>query len=297
MLDTHTIITRQSTWMASDGYGWRAAFHLLGMFLLVLFFTPLFLKSTSYWLLPFTMAGLGIYIHKLTILLHDCAHGTLFSNAKVNRKVGMFTAWLLGNDFVDYQKVHRNHHQHFETERDPDRPVFASLQEAPGRKVLSYLASPLLGTSALPIAWAFVNKRSSLPRSARGIVWTLFLHSVLAGTIVYVGGAIGWALFYPVSAVTFGVLFNRLRGFCEHTPIITKNQSVVVRTHLPNLLDRALFYTLNMNFHFEHHRYPNIPSVHLPRLHTALHAEHSLETLSKSLGRTLLARIRRDSRH
>ena len=57
-------------------------------------------------------------MRKLTIVMHDCCHGTLFSSRLLNRYVGMLSAGFLFSSFAGYCSMHWEHHRHCGTSKD-----------------------------------------------------------------------------------------------------------------------------------------------------------------------------------
>jgi fatty acid desaturase len=107
------------------------------------------------------------------------------------------------------------------------------------------------------------------------------------------GGQKPWlGLIAPIAATTVGLFMSQLRGFCEHIPMPGESARMRLRSHTSNWLEGPFFYHMNYNLHGEHHRYPRVPSQHLPALSQWL-AEHgkAIER-SPSYIASLLARWR-----
>ena len=54
---------------------------------------------------------LGLFLYRLTFILHDCAHGTLFQSRHLNRTVGSWTGAIVGIDFALYRRLHFLHQE------------------------------------------------------------------------------------------------------------------------------------------------------------------------------------------
>jgi fatty acid desaturase len=108
------------------------------------------------------------------------------------------------------------------------------------------------------------------------------------------------ALLQPVSALTFGLFFSQARGFVEHVVADGAQERGFVRSHRASLWDRLLLYDLNFHRHAEHHRFPQVPSVHLPQLSRRLTADGGagptmLGTIVRRIGQApcpILSRLR-----
>jgi len=70
-----------------------------------------------------------------------------------------------------------------------------------------------------------------------------------------------------VSAATFGLFFSQIRGLAEHGPCRNAPAAGFVRSHAARVLERIFLYDLHFNYHSAHHRWPQIPSCHLPWVH------------------------------
>jgi fatty acid desaturase len=90
-----------------------------------------------------------------------------------------------------------------------------------------------------------------------------------------------------------GLFLSRLRTFCEHDGAAATPGSCFVRSHEPNAIDRLFFYTLNFNYHVEHHLYPQVPSHQLPAVHEVLvrSSYFDITTRSTSIVGTVAARL------
>lgn len=64
-----------------------------------------------------------------------------------------------------------------------------------------------------------------------------------------------------------------------------------VRSHKTNLFDRMFFYTLNFNYHVEHHLYPQLPCCHLPKLQHAMTEAGKAPLISPSIFSTIKERL------
>ncbi len=86
-------------------YGLRAVTVHWGAIFLAAFITPFAYEKSSYTLL-FTVMFFGVAAYRFTIVMHECAHSTLFNSKSVNIWVGLFTGWILGTDFKAFKAAH-----------------------------------------------------------------------------------------------------------------------------------------------------------------------------------------------
>lgn len=287
-------------------YGPFATVCLLGAFWLIVAVTPWLVMSWSLWALALLAPLLGISAYKLTILMHDCSHMTLFRRQTANALVGQVCAGILGADFKQFTRIHWLHHRYLSEATDPQRPDYVNLREASPWQIVWHLMRPLVGYNLFfkVIQYAtgeMIRSDKGRPESADRVMRPMLLPIVLAqGLIVAVitgfGEMWGLAVFYPVCAGTIGLFLSQTRGFAEHVAPAGAASDRFIRSHRPNWLDNAVFFTLNFNYHLEHHLYPSMPSWQLPRFHQmVVEDSYDQETLSPSVWQTISKRIRQAS--
>jgi fatty acid desaturase len=291
---------------ASNAYGALALVVNFGPLLALLAAAPLVWRNLGpLWviaLIPFT----GLFAYRLTLIMHDCAHRTLFSRQSINKTVGTVTGYLLASDFETFTANHFAHHRSYGAPGDPQGNDYLHLQGSSRSAILWHLLRPLVcynlfklgqfapqapdGDAPPNVSKIAPPRRASRPR---------FIAGVLAAQLVIAAIATGFGKYpilivlYPLSAATFGLFFSQIRGFAEHIADEGTDENGAVRTHLPNRFDRLFFYALNFNYHVEHHLYPYVPSWQLPEVHPLIADEcHSPATLSTSIVGTIRRRLR-----
>lgn len=288
----------------SDAKAWLMTVRVLGFLVLLAAAAPLALDLLG-WPGPVILAVfLGMQFHKLTILLHECVHGSFFRSRGLNRRVGIVAAALAGTSFRGFQRAHMLHHRHNGLPDDAEGSVYPALHAARRGRLLVQIFGPLVPVAAWKTVMAQVGGRGvPAGRETAGGPdnWTtggrallaLLLAQVAMATVTSWGGLEPWlAPFYQVTAVTFGLFFSRLRGFCEHIPPHGWPASSFTRTHRTHWLEGMLLYDLGMNWHIEHHLYPTVPCYHLPEVHRQLSTLHTAESCSASMVGTVLRRLR-----
>ncbi len=251
---------------------------------------------------------LGVYIYKLTIVTHDCAHGTLFASLRTNRLVGMMAGALLGTKFTTFAENHWAHHRNFGVAGDPQSQDYLGLKESNRSAILLHLLRPLWAYNLFKLVQlnAGIRNEKQASRSSRRWEWRatigqllliLIFQAVIAAAISDKGRLWWMVFFYPGCAATWGLFYSQLRGFSEHIAPTDRSEEGHIRTHLPNAFDRFFFFALNFNYHVEHHLHPQIPSCHLPKLYDALRGTiHDTESLSTSVWQTVRRRLRQADR-
>ncbi len=246
---------------------------------------------------------IGAYVYKLTILMHECCHRTLFGSRRLNDRVGLVCGGFLVSSYDDFCRAHWQHHRHCGTDEDGEESDYLTLQDASAAALLLHLVKPLFGVQAgrmaigalRGLAGRFTGRRrptpaaSAAPRPQAPLVSPMAQLLAIAGCQALImllatgGGRYPWlALVYPLTAGTFGLFFSRVRAFCEHVRLDRHLGECSVRSHLPNPVDRLFFYTLNMNLHVEHHLFPQVPACHLPNVRRHLLAVGYLQPAMSS---------------
>jgi len=261
-----------SQWMQpSDLYGWKAVLASALPYLLLLAIAPALARKRAYapWLLS---PLIGLYAYRMTLVMHDCIHRTLFKDAVLNERLGTTLGAMTGIDFQRFASQHRHHHRSFGERDDPQGFHYLDLGSRNVCEKVWHLVKPLLGfnlTYALPESLIAPHNLARALRRGEGL---LFVAAQLCIAALVTGGGrtLTLAILPPVSAATFGLFLSQLRGIAEHAAI-GQRQAGCVRTHAPHWLDRLLLYDLNFNYHEEHHQFPGIPSRYLPEVHRAIH--------------------------
>ena len=71
-----------------------------------------------------TGAVVGLFLYRITIVMHDCTHGTLFRSATAQRWIGQLLGAITGIDFRRFSSQHWKHHR---TYGQAGRPAGISL--------------------------------------------------------------------------------------------------------------------------------------------------------------------------
>lgn len=268
----------------SDVYGWRSTARILGTLSVLTVAAPVVTLYLSPWVVVALAPLLGSQIYKVTILLHDCVHGTLFSSRRCNRIIGGTAAALTGVEFKTFAGLHAKHHQRYGQPDDPQGDDYLGFADSTRSRLIVHLFSPLIGLG--------LGKLLALRMAPRHLLLVLAAQLMIA-LIVTAGGKLWWLLpFYPACAATFGLFCSRVRGFCEHVAPPGFAPRGLVRSHAPNWLEALFFYDLSFNYHAEHHLYPTVSSSHLAALQAHLLARMDPRVcVSTSLVGTIMTRL------
>lgn len=251
----------------NEAYGWRHVIGVFGLLIGLIALAPwlwLYVSPITI-LIVLPLVGAGIY--KLTIVMHDCCHFSLFADKELNRKVGTICGLLLGSDFETFRKAHWKHHKEYGNAEDPQGRDYLGLQQASRMQMLWHLIRPLFGYNLFKLG-AFQAEPQQMAVSINFRLLAVIGGIQLALAFLATGfGQVWWLLpLYPAAAASFALFYSQTRGFCEHVAPVGQQGEAHVRSHLPQALDRIFFYTLNFNYHVEHHYYPQVPSCHLPAI-------------------------------
>ena len=281
--------------MPNEAFGWRAVVVLFGVLIGCVAALPWLVDRWGVVAMLPVLPVIGAYVYKLTILMHECCHRTLFRARSTNDRVGLVCGGFLVTSYDGFCRAHWQHHRHCGTDEDGEESDYLKLQDASALQLLVHLVKPLLGVQAGRLALAALRGAGASVRwwrlgalrvtagARRGaparspIVSPLAQLAAIAGcqlVIALLASGFGrhpWlVLAYPATAATFGLFFSRVRAFCEHVRLDRHVGECSVRSHLPNPVDRLFFYTLNMNLHVEHHLFPQVPACHLPAVRQQL---------------------------
>jgi uncharacterized protein YbjT (DUF2867 family)/fatty acid desaturase len=262
----------------SDAYGWRAVLRNLIPFFALLGVASLLHRSSQP--APWLLAPLiGLFMYRITIVMHDCIHRSLFRSARLNERIGTLLGGVTGIDFASFSRQHLQHHRLYGRPGDPQGFHYLGLKGATRAAFAWHLLRPLLGCNLrYALAESVVRPRNLAAAARSGDIFALaaIQFSILA--LVTGGGAhLELAALPFASAATFGLFFSQLRGIAEHAADGGGAEAGNVRSHAPHWLDRWLLYDLDFNYHREHHLYPHYSSRDLATLHGRLPRPAPLE--------------------
>ena len=213
--------------------------------------------------------------HGLSVLMHDCAHGILFENKRLNDFVGSYVLGApYGGDMHSYRKYHLTHHRFTQSDADPDLPLSAKYP-LPRASMTRKLLRDITGLTYLRIRFASFKmkhggtKIEGADAFDTGSPWPTFLSNL----IIF---AIFWAVGHPWLFVTLWLLplftlffaIIRIRNIAEHA-LTTHDDNPLThaRTTQANLPARIILAPYWVNYHVEHHAYMYVPCYRLKALH------------------------------
>ena len=246
--------------------------------------------------IPLAILIIGSRQHGMAILVHEAAHGVLFSNRKLNHFIGQYVlAAPYGGDMQAYRHYHLEHHKYAQSDNDPDIGLSAKFPVSEDSLRRKFFRD-ITGQTFLRIRLAQMSpdkmdgidgsdafqKTSPWPT----IIFNLMMFAALANWGYWWAYFVLWAL--PLMTWFFAVL--RLRNIAEHAMTTNDDNPLThARTTQANWIERIFFAPYYVNYHVEHHAYMYVPCYNLPALHRAMLAKgHGEEMETKKSYRDVL---------
>ena len=222
----------------------------------------------------------GLFLYRITLVMHDCVHRSLFRSRRVNDCSARLLGALTGIDVGRFRALHWKHHRTYGRSEDPQGFHYLHVQRMSRAQFAWHLLKPLCGANLRYVARETLLHPGNLWRATRRGDALLFAAVQVLMFLVVTGGGRYWSLaFLPfVSAATFGLFLSQIRGLAEHGSPRAGDQAGLVRSHAARILERVLLYDLHFNYHSAHHRWPQCPSCHLPSVHARYLADVPLQS-------------------
>ena len=216
---------------------------------------------------------IGLSQYSLMVIGHDGLHGNFNNDKKVNNLINDFLILgMFGTATRVNKHNHIEHHKHTATETDPDRYKYIHKDSS----IEMYVFMNGLSSLKTTLENVFFNKKIKKIRSSDTrlnfneiliiITWQIFLAYLLTGLF----GMIGYFIYWLLPLYIFAYRGDLVRVFCEHNELSNdqdadKNYRLI--TYKPNFIERLIYAPNNMNYHAEHHLYPQIPYHKLAKAH------------------------------
>lgn len=237
---------------------------------------------TQSWLLyvPVCLVG-ALFMVKIFCLLHDCSHGSMFTNGTTNTWVGRFLSLFITMPFTSWKTEHDDHHGHvvdMERMQYGDIPLMTVEQykAASFWKRLGYqvFRQPIFFLLAAPFLYFFVKAR--FPHIwTKEVVASVMLTNIFVAAIylplfyvfgfwtmvfvfmpaAYFGGMIGVTLFYLQHNYPGVEWYQTAEWEHEHASL---HGSSLIR--LPRILE---WFSHAIGYHHIHHLNSTIPGYRL----------------------------------
>lgn len=260
-------LSREELRTLSRPTDWQGALMLAGDFAIVIAAFALAIAWTNPLTVLIAIALLGGRQLAFAIVMHDCAHRSLFHTPAFNEFAGK---WIGGAavdaPFLAYRNYHFDHHKYAGTDKDPDKGLVKDypVTRASLRRKFTRDLTGQTGMRELIGSWKTPTLEEKLPFLTFQLVMIIGLFA--AGALWAIG------LWWAARIFIFPAVM-RLRHIGEHGVAInrldTEPRNNTHTTHA-NWLERALVAPNYVNYHLEHHLFAAIPPYNLPKLHRLL---------------------------
>jgi len=199
----------------------------------------------------------GTRQHALAVLAHDGAHLHVTANRWINdAATSLFCFWPLGVGLHGWRKFHFDHHRLVGTAADPEFGIKNKYPKnwSPETNQPRQFFADLLGFSALEATMLIRLAKPVRIVDVLGPVTTIVAGW---GAVLYWADWRALAIWHVASATSFWAVF-RLRAFTEHVGTTSTH-----RLSEPPLWKKLLYLPENTWLHWEHHKFPAVPSRQL----------------------------------
>lgn len=228
------------------------------------------------WLYLLAVAIIAGRMHGLGVLVHEAAHFRFLKNRRMAEVIAdVFMAWPIMATTAGYRQNHLAHHQHTNTDEDPDWAVKLGTRAYTfpqrGRAIALNLLGYIIAVSSVRDLAHILPRVAGTKQTVRYRLTRLAFYVGIAALITALGIWKGVLLYWIVPYMTLFLLFLYVRGVAEHFGSMDYNEELgSTRTVIPYLWERCFFAPHNVNYHLEHHLFPGVPFYNLPRLSAAL---------------------------
>jgi fatty acid desaturase len=249
------------------------------------------MAAFALWPNPLTLIAASVVIGArqlgLAILMHDTAHGLLWSDPKWNDRLGQWLcAFPVFADVRPYRHYHLKHHRFTQQAEDPDLVLSAPfpitkasfrrkmLRDLTGRTAFQQRRSQVMAALG-PRDWPWRKRLDNFRDKLGG--------PLLANAVLFAGLALtGYWYLYPLlwllPLVTWYQVAVRVRNIAEHAMVPDNDDPLRnTRTTRAGPLARLLLAPYFVNYHLEHHLLTSVPCYRLPAMHRLLAAKGVME--------------------
>ena len=209
---------------------------------------------------------------------HETGHGTAFKTKKYNQFFFEVTSFMVLRETFLRAKSHDIHHKHtILTDKDPEIVTPAPPNTLSLFLNLFMIERAIKGLFELTIHALnrvtpkdIKNGRTKLPEGAlfKARLWILILLSTVVLSI-YFSSWLPVLLIGPLPMM-FGGTLRHLFALSQHVGLAQNVYDHRMNTRTIYLGPILGFLYMNMQYHLEHHLYPNVHYYNLPALHEAI---------------------------
>lgn len=213
---------------------------------------------------------MGFVLNGLIQLWHDSWHGTAFKSRAANAVFGSVLAAIFFNLNAPQRHAHLLHHKHNRTPLDPDA---YNVGKRSANMYLQFYGVVLVGLALSPLHYSFAYPMRfyDVVQRRRHFVQLFVLVSLYAALAAAITALDVWSLVIDAWLVPF--LFTSpwmgLKSIADHHANVWRGTDFeTATTTKSNAL--VTFLWNGLNFHLEHHLYPQVPGYALPRIHARM---------------------------
>ncbi len=206
---------------------------------------------------------LGTRLHALALLGHEAIHRNISHHKGLNNFIGSMLASLpLFQTLNLFKKFHLDHHGYIQSPKDPE---IHFRSQTPQRWSLPLSKMKRLGLFLLDLSGiGYLESRHVLYITFKNLnVEDFIFPFIYWSTIVFISLKFnaGWIpLYWTIAFVTSYWAMFRQRALTEHLGTSDTHKLKA------NFIQRFLYLPHNTWYHYEHHRYPNVPCWNLPKV-------------------------------
>ena len=230
----------------------------------------------SYWVWPAMLIYGTVIALPAYSMSHESAHGTAFRTRWINETMFWITSLIYMEEPLHRRYTHTNHHTYtWHVDKDSqmpfDTPVTLRiwLLEISGWALMQFHVLTLyrLASGKYTDIMRWVIPQDEFPRIRRNVWLFIAIYSTIAIAIAFGVSELLWFLVIPVllgniTVVAFGLI--------QHVEMAENSPSILESTRSFRSSALMPFLYLNMNYHVEHHLYPQVPFYSLPGLNKAI---------------------------
>lgn len=220
---------------------------------------------------------IGFILHSLGTYLHECIHGNMFRNTKLDYWMGCLAGLPVFISFTGYQVNHLLHHKYNRTKQDPDE--FTNVSDNSRLLSIVFYSWLLIG---MPIYLFRIIIVSFQHGSTKNRFMLICEVAAIVGIISFIIILCIQLNYFSILCniwlipLVFTVLMSNIRAWSEHSLTRIGHPLTQSRTITSNRI--LSFFLCNINYHLEHHLFPAMPWHRLPTLHKLLQNEYSMHS-------------------
>lgn len=209
-------------------------------------------------------------------ILHEAVHGLSYPNARVNDLIGTIAGVFCLTPYAAWKAAHLKHHYWTgNLEQDPTFAILKTFEQSSQLKknVIEFTwrnGIPFLGFLQHLGFWVFSLKNHAVLKNALSSFVTLGVYAMLLSQVSLMVGAI--------SVVGIGLYLRMYEDMivpqhvgmysddlADHHVLAWEQPEVTRSWYLSPVLEK--YVVLNMNYHTEHHLFPDLPWYELKKAH------------------------------